>query len=221
MNRKWIVTLVSLVLVLIVSIFYFDQPIAFFLRERVPLQVREWMRPASKICMAQYWIMLGLMLWLYPLLAKAKNSAYDSTRDVVQYRLVAIYLLLSVGISSLIVYCLKQLIGRYRPTMLFEQGMWGYEPFNSLPKADSFPSGHTQTIWSAMLPLVFIFPQLKVLFIIVAITGGLSRVVLLRHYLSDVIGGVIIAIACAVWLKSFIESRWGALYNPRVKEEVV
>jgi undecaprenyl-diphosphatase len=93
---------------------------------------------------------------------------------------------------------IKRLIGRSRP---FVDGLdvWAYHPLSWHPKFASFPSGHTATVFAALVAIGTILPQARALLWIYAGLIALSRVVINAHYPSDVIGGAIIG-AAGAWL---------------------
>ena len=57
----------------------------------------------------------------------------------------------------------------------------------------SFPSGHTSTIFVIALALSMLTPKIKFYYIFFALIVGLSRVIVGAHFLTDVIGGIVVA----------------------------
>lgn len=129
-----------------------------------------------------------------------------------------IFMAASMASSGLLINAMKFAIGRQRPRFLFDEtGASGFYPF-ALDIADSsFPSGHTQSIWSAMLALSFLFPPLRPWFLLIATAIALSRVVVGAHFLADVVASIFIAFAAVLlWRRWF--TRGGisvALVEPR------
>jgi membrane-associated phospholipid phosphatase len=66
---------------------------------------------------------------------------------------------------------------------------------------NSFPSGHTLTAFSAAFLCLFLFPGIKkpgqLVLVLLALTCGLSRIVLAQHWPSDVLGGMVLGTAAA------------------------
>ena len=120
-----------------------------------------------------------------------KFVAQEENRDIWFHRFYSFgFALSSLLCSGTIVFCLKSLFGRYRPEKLFEEGLYGFAPFSG---NTSFPSGHTQTIVAVMSALWFIYPRYRVLWAGSALLIALSRVIVTKHYLSDVLASTFLA----------------------------
>jgi undecaprenyl-diphosphatase len=100
--------------------------------------------------------------------------------------LVLVTTLATLGIGSL----LKVSIGRKRPYETLED-------FVSLTTADdaSFPSNHTSGAFAACLVLSALVPRLRPLFVLVALVIATTRLYVGVHFLSDVCGGLALALA--------------------------
>jgi undecaprenyl-diphosphatase len=66
------------------------------------------------------------------------------------------------------------------------------------PDQFSFPSGHTMTAFSIALGVSYFYPTLEGPLYFLAVSIGLSRVVLGMHYLSDVLAGAVLGSALGV-----------------------
>lgn len=122
---------------------------------------------------------------------------------------LAFYILLSVGLSGLIVTILKRLIGRARPYV--GEGAFSFEPFSSASYA-SFPSGHSTTV-GAMTAILFLFlPRARPLFLLLGIWLALTRIVVGAHFPSDVIAGFSFGFGMAV-LTAMIFARLGYVFR--------
>ena len=96
-------------------------------------------------------------------------------------------------------------IGRERPRFLFRDGTTGFHPFDLNLTDCGFPSGHAQSISTAMLSLAFIYPPLRPLFFVVAVLISASRIIIGAHYASDVVAGIYIAVVAAVVWRQWFE----------------
>ncbi len=111
-----------------------------------------------------------------------------------------LYCCLAVTIAMFIGETLKWFFGRFRPVMLFEQGLYGFSWFADKGSMHSFPSGHNMRIFSLMTALSFVWPKARIPLISLACVVGASRVLVTRHYPSDVIAGAFVGIIVAVWV---------------------
>jgi membrane-associated phospholipid phosphatase len=79
--------------------------------------------------------------------------------------------------------------------------------------AFSFPSGHTTTAFALFFGLAFFVKNtgLKILFLIMAIITGFSRIYLSQHFLGDVLAGSVLGIVSALVMETLFEkckSEW-------------
>ena len=96
------------------------------------------------------------------------------------------FLWLCVFIPGVICLFLKILLGRSRPDLWFSQHLYGFYGPHRISDYWSFPSGHTTSIMGLMFGFCAILPQYCLLFILTGTAIALSRVLLVKHYLSDV-----------------------------------
>ena len=120
------------------------------------------------------------------------------TQTLLRQRLNAgIFMIASMAISGVLVNAFKLAIGRPRPKLVLYENISGLAPFQRALEDCSFPSGHSQSIWAAMLALAWIFPRGRWAFFAVAVVVASSRVIIGTHYASDVVAGAYLAFAIA------------------------
>ena len=119
------------------------------------------------------------------------------------------YVLISVGIAILVGEGLKYLLGRYRPVMCFEHGLYGLHFFSSQWELNSTPSGHTLRAFSFFTALSLLYRRFAVLFMLAAVSIGVGRVLVTAHYPSDVLFGAYIGMMSAllVYRGMFMQSK--------------
>ncbi len=98
----------------------------------------------------------------------------------------ALAFLASLAVASVILHTIKLFLGRRRPRDELELGLYGWRPFRFDLQYDSFPSGHSLTIFCVATILAGTVPQCAVLWFAIAIYLALTRAFLTSHYLSDV-----------------------------------
>jgi membrane-associated phospholipid phosphatase len=117
----------------------------------------------------------------------------------------ALFVIASMIASGLLINLIKVIVGRSRPKMLVNEGIADYTPFARWYDDCSFPSGHSQSIWAAMIALAWIFPRWRVPLLLFAVVVSSSRVIVGAHYASDVIAGAFFAFAVALPMRRRFE----------------
>ncbi len=120
--------------------------------------------------------------------------------------LVILSYLMSAGITQTLKHTIFADAGR--PIQFFQQtNLVHFIDGVTVHAYNSFPSGHTTSVFAlcSMLSICYQKPSFQVLFFLVAIITGLTRVYLLQHYLIDVIAGSFIGVLSSIllyyWLK--------------------
>jgi membrane-associated phospholipid phosphatase len=199
MNRRQIIYsfVVALALTLL-SIFFFDQPIAAFVqkvdgRSSVVLQQgTSFLEMISGFPIDRYAL-------TYALLATAAILfAWKSTRSVA-------WMLLFIGVTQIVTRLtagtLKNVFNRLRPFEVIQAGNWDWNFFGD--RGSSFPSGHAAHFWGLFFPLAFLFPRYRLPFLIIPLFISVARVGVNDHWCSDVLGSIAIAAAITllfIWL---------------------
>ncbi len=103
-----------------------------------------------------------------------------------QMEQTALAFLASLAAASVILHTIKIVLGRRRPRDELELRLYGWRPFHCDLQYDSFPSGHSLTIFCVAAILAGAVPQFALLWFAIAIYLALTRAFLNSHYLSDV-----------------------------------
>lgn len=137
-----------------------------------------------------FWILLGVILLFF-----------KRTRKCAWTMALALFLLLIFGNGLL-----KPIIDRQRPFEIMTQ-----IPLLIAPPADGgFPSGHT---YIGIAAAVVLWKENRVVGLLSMILAGLiafSRLYLMVHFPSDILGGIALGVACAmaaIWIVAGIEKR--------------
>lgn len=117
------------------------------------------------------------------------------------------YLFLAIGLSALIGTALKSLIGRARPFVGGEPNAFYFMPFAGDPKFESFPSGHAVAAFAAAFAISALWPKIRHVMWTYAVLIAVSRVVLLSHHPSDVIGGAGVGLLGAMLVREWFAVR--------------
>jgi membrane-associated phospholipid phosphatase len=163
----------------VASFFFFDKPVTLFFHQfDAGLWHRVW-KAVTKAGQSEWYLVAGLLLFAQFWRWNRKLS------------MKGLFLFSTVAVSGLAADIIKYIVGRARPELFLEQGIYGFDLFGwHLEHAwTSFPSGHSATALSAALTLSMLYPRFRAAFMAGAILIVASRIVLCEHYLSDVMAG--------------------------------
>ncbi len=116
-----------------------------------------------------------------------------------------------------VIYTIKYLIGRvrYRDLQTLTQYSNWYD-LNLFQKGNSFPSGHTSTIY-LLIPFLKIYEKdfkiLRLIAYIIIILMALSRIIIGAHYLTDTMAALLIAISIDILWEKKSESQNTSISN--------
>jgi membrane-associated phospholipid phosphatase len=102
-----------------------------------------------------------------------------------------------LAVGSAVLHAIKRIFARRRPRDEMEMGLYGFVPFSFKPMFDSFPSGHALTIVTVAAIASCLWPQLALLWFVVALWLAFTRAFITSHFLSDVFVGSGIALIAA------------------------
>jgi membrane-associated phospholipid phosphatase len=170
---------------------YIDRRAAHLFRERLAqpgfrfaLKITDWAKGGP-------WIAVAALLYLAAQILIAFGSETPLVRSMSDYSLA---LLASFIVGSVVLHTIKIFLGRRRPRDDFEHGLYGFRYFTWELQYDSFPSGHSMTIFSVAMVLSAVVPSLAPLWLTLALALALTRALLTAHFLADVMIGAAIGI---------------------------
>jgi membrane-associated phospholipid phosphatase len=132
------------------------------------------------------WIIAALVFYIVVQTIMAWSGETKVLRQVSDYSLA---LLASFVAASILLHSIKIFLGRRRPRDDFEHGLYGFRYFTWELQYDSFPSGHSMTIFCVAVVLSAITPILTPLWLALATGLALTRAMLTAHFFSDVLIG--------------------------------
>lgn len=118
----------------------------------------------------------------------------------------ALYFFVSLASGSLVVFTMKEMVGRLRPSFIIHHIVPAPGNFLQYHEALSFPSGHSANAFAAATALGFLFPRQRWIFYAAAALVGLSRIILNVHFVSDVLMGGYVGFAAAALVRRWFES---------------
>ena len=190
LNWRPVLEVVLVTAAIIVCCFaLFDRPLVM-LRSEVPAQL---------IIISEFLSRFGKSDWiLIPSLAVLSLLLFLNTAELPKAKLFRLYcwnlwlsfIAAGVGLPSLAATLLKRIVGRPRPRMFEQFGLYDLQPFSVDAAFAAFPSGHSTTIAAFAVVMALLLPKYRAAFAVFAILVGFSRVGVGAHHPSDVVAGL-------------------------------
>lgn len=200
--RLWLLFVIAVTVALVL---FWDIPLAWYFETELDPAIHKIMGQITEAANGAIWFGLAAIGLLYSWLqARGAKDADRATRFQTQTR-AWVFMLTSMLTAAALLNFLKLAIGRYRPRYMFSDDLIGFEPFGVALKMASLPSGHAQSIWSAMIALAFLTPRYTPVYVTIAFTVSISRFVTAVHFVSDVIVGSFLSIAVAILMRRWFE----------------
>jgi membrane-associated phospholipid phosphatase len=184
----WTASSLAVVLVSILSYSFTDIQAALWFHE---LKGTVWYELFSIITLfgeSHWYLAAGLLLFVF----------YRRNRPITASR--GLFLFTSVAVSGIVADIIKFIAGRTRPSLYFSEKLYFFDFFRTETEWTSFPSGHSATAFSAAIVLATVYPRWRSVLYFTAGMIAFSRIVLARHYISDVLVGSFLGIVTAILL---------------------
>ena len=199
-------SLYALVLILLGYVLL-DRPLAFWLKSHVTGDFEGFWKTVTTLGLGSIWMIPSGVLTLCLLLAWRAAPLLEIRAKLARAAWIPGFLFLSVAASGLLNTLIKVLVGRTRPRLLFDEGIYSFVPLSHAYVTNSFPSGHSQAAFAAMTALTLIFPRYDVAFVAVAVLVATSRVLTTVHFLSDAVMGAWLGVLVTVALHRMLARR--------------
>lgn len=181
--------------------FYFDKPTAYAMLSFTGSPVYILAEPLSYLGESKIWALFSIIVFIFI----GRDSYRKKPISTPLHN--AGYIALSVVVAMIIAGIFKVVLARYRPELLFSHGLYGFHFFSAEDNLRSMPSGHAVCIFAVATALSVLYRRYSILFFAVAVTVALTRLVLQRHYLGDVVFGSYVGIVSALLVWRFIVPR--------------
>jgi membrane-associated phospholipid phosphatase len=137
----------------------------------------------------------------YPL---ARSSARPA---LARFAIRVEYVFLAVALPVFLAELIKWTVGRGRPFVSGKADAFNFVPFTGTEAYFSFPSAHAVTAFALAFGIAAIWPRWWVAAFAYALLIGASRLVLLAHHPSDVVGGALVGIVGAMAVRYWFAAR--------------
>lgn len=188
--KKQLFMTAAVLLFIILSYLFLDQPAVWWSRTHVTPAYHELFTAITEFGDSTYYLIgFSLLFLLFRFLWK--KFAWAN---------IFLFLFATVAVSGIITDVIKVIAGRYRPSALFEQGLYGFDFFHIERALTSFPSGHTTTAFALATAITYLWPKTGIVMGLFAVVIGTSRLMICAHYPSDIIAGGFIGVAATLLL---------------------
>lgn len=184
--------------------FYTDKAFVLMVRETLPEDLRRAFIPVTELGKADFYILALLLAWGIGRAGFLRAVPMAVARAWASLARASGFIMACLAFSAIFVHILKLTVGRARPKELFNDGVYAAFPFSFNTHLSSFPSGHSQTVWSITAALMFLYPRAWPLFAAWATLIASSRIMVGSHFPSDVLMGSFIAAMSAL----YVRQRW-------------
>ena len=117
------------------------------------------------------------------------------------------YFFLAVALPVFVTEAIKWIVGRGRPFVGGKADAFNFVPFTGTEAYFSFPSAHAVTAFALAFGIAAIWPRWWAAAFAYALLIAASRLVLLAHHPSDVVGGALIGIVGAMAVRYWFAAR--------------
>jgi undecaprenyl-diphosphatase len=193
---------------LLFSVFVLDP---FFLERAKALSphAREVLKAITDVGKSNWMLISTGTLAIVAIVLKGLEA---NRRDRAGYRMMAGafgFVFVSVGGAGLIANLTKNILGRARPKLYEELGLFDFSLFSFSADHAAFPSGHATNIFALATALAILWPKGKVLFFTMAVWIAASRVLIEQHYFTDAVCGALLGTAFPYIVRDrFAARRW-------------
>lgn len=196
------------------SFFYLDTQIALFFSRKDLEKIYYYSREITNIGYSAHYFVIALIGIVFSKFIYSRNKYFQQkisqqkNHNIYQWSIFAIKTLLILGIPLNII---KAVVGRQRPHASVDFYNLNFDMFSFHSHWHSFPSGHSQVMFTVATLALLIWPNQKLVFITLALIFAWTRISIHQHFLSDVLAGAFIGHVGTLWIYYF--------WPPRLRTE--
>ena len=199
MFRNSIFAIISLVIIYFIFYNWLDIPIAQWMNQHAQnSDVFELVVGIKAVFSPKIWFFLAIASLIIGCLMHYGKQRQTAAQPWLFFS-VAYFFAFILG------FILKFIFARYRPELLFQSDLYGFHFFKIKDAFNSTPSGHALANFAALYAIATIVNKrvVTILLLLLATVISLSRVIMLDHYVSDVIFGAYVGMLSVYWTSGF------------------
>ena len=117
------------------------------------------------------------------------------------------YMLLALLLPILFAEGIKWVVGRGRPFVGGKPNPFNFVPLQGTEAYFSLPSAHAVTAFALAFAVSAVWPRVRIVMFAYAVAIAATRLVLLAHHPSDVVGGAMIGLIGAIAVRYYFAAR--------------
>jgi membrane-associated phospholipid phosphatase len=207
----WRMPTMFVVAAIVYTMLFVDVPVAAY-RGQWPLWLRQPTGTMTDVGLGIWYILPATLLAFATNLTDWSRRTRRQLLVLYNRASLAMLVLIATGLSGLAAAVLKRIIGRARPSLFDEHGVFGFRAFAIDPAFASFPSGHSTILGSLAALLWLYFPRWRFVTLPLLFLCANTRVIVSSHHPSDVIAGFGFGFVFAV-LTAMVFARLGYLFR--------
>ncbi|MGZ3691124.1 MAG: phosphatase PAP2 family protein [Pseudobdellovibrio sp.] len=192
--------MLSVVLILI-GYFRLDQAAALYFKQPELESFYRFNREITNIGYSIHYFVLAILLYVLSRFFgnKVKGLKGHPKRQL-QFKEWSKFIVLNLVIIGLLGEVIKAVVGRQRPYLTEDFQNKIFDFFTTDWHFHSFPSGHTQVLFTMATIVYLIWPKQKYFIFILAAFFGFTRVAIQQHFFSDCIAGAYMGHIMTLWI---------------------
>ena len=155
-----------------------------------------------------HWFLVPIAIALATIAVLASPALPKVSRCVLAAIAVRMgFLFSAIALPGLVFTIAKRLIGRARPLIAGSADPFLYLPLGWSAKYASFPSGHATDAFAIATAIGALWPRTRTFMWTYAVMIAASRVVVTKHFPSDVLAGAIVGVVGVLLVRAWFASR--------------
>lgn len=125
-------------------------------------------------------------------------------KNASQFRYRCVYVFVTICASSIFTEALAIIVGRSRPRLLIEQGIYQLSLLNGFKPYDSLPSSHAASVLAFVFGAALVLPDARKVLFTYGLLLASTRILINAHYFGDIVAAAAVSGATALFLLRYL-----------------